>query len=375
MQVLRKKIDCRIEKNRSQEPVALTLSMENSLRSAAPPPFVTIYYDPRDDYDRTIWDPGPTSPGQTVSRTPRERGLAMTGAFQFPRVQAIPEVDRVSLRIDGVERAAYHHGNGFHAPFLFPIVGPSGAMLTRLGPPAPSDGRPDRSVWIGHANLAGNDYWSEQTGTDVKIRHRGISRFEDGAVGGVTVRLDWWANGQAVLFQTLDLVLTPTQDRGFTLDLASRFETPGAPVEFGQSDLGFLGVRIAKTMSEGLGGGRAISSEGRSGASAISGTKSRWVDYSGPSAPNVVEGICILDHPSNPTHPTAWHVEADGLIAPAFNATSPYGVAVDHALDLRYRLVVHAGSANPSAFDKAWEDFAQSVSPDPASRAYRRLIG
>lgn len=288
----------------------------------------------------------------------------MTGAFVFPRVQAIPEIDRVGLRIDGVERAAYHFGTGLNAPFLFPIVGPSGSLLTRLGAPHPEGRGPERSVWFGHENLAGTNFWDEHSpGTDVKIRHREVSRFQDGPCGGVTIRLDWWAKGQAVLNQTLELDMTPTKDRGFMLDIFSHFESSGSPVELGQTELGFLGVRVASTMSEAFGGGRAVCSERRTGAARINGTSSRWVDYSGPSAPNTVEGICILDHPANPNHPTSWNVQADGLMCAAFNATSSYGVAKDHPLDLRYRLLVHSGAADPTLFDRAWEEFARSVRP------------
>ena len=111
----------------------------------------------------------------------------MTGAFVFPKVQAIPEVDRVSLRIDGVERAAYCFGNGVSAPFLFPIVGPSGAHLTRMEHPTAANRRTDRSVWFGHENLGGVNFWEEQPGTDVKIRHREIFGSSDGSFGLLSV--------------------------------------------------------------------------------------------------------------------------------------------------------------------------------------------
>ena len=227
-----------------------------------------------------------------------------------------PKSTEQRFRIDGVERAAYNFGRGTNAPFLFPIVGPSGALLTRLGRPAPNGRKPERSVWLGHNNLAGSDFWHDQPETDVKIRHREICRYSEGPGprAGLTIKLDWWAKGRAVLHQILELVMTPTKDRGFVLDIATRFESTGSPVELGQTELGFLGVRVAKTMSECFGGGRAVGSEGLTGASAISGTTGRWVDYSGPSAPGTVEGICILDHPTNPGHPTHWGVEPDGLM-------------------------------------------------------------
>ena len=65
-----------------------------------------------------------------------------------------------------------------------------------------------------------------------------------------------------------------------------------------------------------------------------------------------------MDHPENPHHPTHWHVRRDGWMEAAFNLAEPHGVADDHPLDLRYRLLVHAGPADPAALDRAWHEFA-----------------
>ena len=110
------------------------------------------------------------------------------------------------------------------------------------------------------------------------------------------------------------------------------------------------------------------------GRAALFGKASRWVDYSGPVAPGKVEGICYMDHPENPHHPTHWHVRRDGWMEAAFNLASPHGVAADHPLDLRYRLLVHAGPAEPAALDRAWDEFAarlRIVSPPPEARRSR----
>src|SRR5262249_30176136 len=93
---------------------------------------------------------------------------------------------------------------------------------------------------------------------------------------------------------------------------------------------------------------------------AIFGTTHRWVDYSGPSAPGKVEGICYMDHPDNPNHPSHWHVRRDGWMEAAFNLATPYGLAKDHPLDLRYRLYVHDGPANRAELDRAWELYAKT---------------
>ncbi len=101
-----------------------------------------------------------------------------------------------------------------------------------------------------------------------------------------------------------------------------------------------------------------IDAQGSRGEASLFGKPSRWVDYAGPVAPGKIEGICVMDHPSNPGHPVRWHVRGDGWLGPSFNRESPYGVTKDHALGLRYRLLIHAGRPDQAALDQAWEVFA-----------------
>jgi hypothetical protein len=296
----------------------------------------------------------------------------MTGSYVFPRVQVIPQVERAGWRIDGVERVAYDFGSSSARPFLFPLIGPSGALLTRMGHPDPIGHEHHKSVWFGHQSVAGLNFWEERSNTDIRIRQRRVRLYHDGHDwGGLVADLDWWGKGKTILRQELTIVIEPAERGGFALDLQSRFEPPdGAPVELGQTDFGFLGVRVAKTISEEFGGGRLTADGGARGAAAILGKPVRWVDYSGPSAPGKIEGICYMDHPSNPNHPARWHVRRDGWMVASFNRDSPHGVAEGHPLDLRYRLLVHSGPADGDSLDAAWQAFAGT--PPYAVQASRR---
>lgn len=279
--------------------------------------------------------------------------------FVFPRVQAIPEVERASLRIDGTERVGYEFGLGQSRPFLYPLVGPSGAWLTRMGHPNPVGHEHHKSVWFGHEKVAGNNFWAEPNHSDVRIRHQRVFLYQDGDNwAGLVADSEWWAHGHTIMRQRLVLAIEPRGDGGFALDLQSRFASVGVPVELGKTNFGFLGVRVAKTISEQFGGGRLTADDGSAGEPAIFGKPHRWVDYSGPSAPGKVEGICYMDHPGNPHHPSPWHVRRDGWMEAAFNLAEPHGLAVDHPLDLRYRLLVHNGPADRSALDSEWKAFA-----------------
>ena len=268
----------------------------------------------------------------------------------FPRVQVIPQIGRASLCIDGVERVGYEFGEGASRPFLFPLIGPSGAGLTRLGHPNPIGHEHHKSIWFGHASVGGINFWEERPNTDIRIRHRRVRLYQDGADwGGLVADLDWWAHGRSVLRQELTIVIEPRPDQRIRVDLQSRFESPdGNPVELGQDQLRVPGCP-GRQDDVGTVRRRAIDRRERARAvrAAIFGKASRWVDYSGPSAPGKVEGICVMDHPSNPHHPTPWHVRGDGWIGASFNRESPHGVARDHALSLRYRLLVHSGSGGP----------------------------
>jgi hypothetical protein len=271
----------------------------------------------------------------------------------------LPGIDRAGFLVEGVERVGYEFRPGGSRPFFFPVVGPSGAALTRMGHPNPVGHEHHKSVWFGHQKVNGVNFWEEPRGTDVSVRHRRVTLYHDGDdFGGLVAELEWWAQGRALMRQTLVAAVEPFEGGDYALDLQSRFEAGAGPVELGRTNFGFLGVRVAKTLSAQFGGGLLRNDLDAQGEGAVFGKPGRWVDYSGPSRPDAVEGICLMDHPGNPRHPTPWHVRADGWMEPAFTLAEPYGVAAGHPLDLRYRLLVHRGRPPVAALREAWGRFA-----------------
>lgn len=286
----------------------------------------------------------------------------MKTAFTFPRVQVVPGIDEARFLVDGAPRCTYRFGTGLPRPFVFPLLGPSGAELTRMGHPNPVGHEHHRSVWFGHEKVDGVNFWGEVEGADIRVQHRRVVLYHDGpSFAGLVAEIEWRAGGHALMNQRLTLSLEPRPDGGHALDLQSRFEAAARPVELGKTNFGFLGVRVARTISEQFGGGRLRNDRGDEGEPAIFGKPARWVDYSGPSRPGVEEGICYMDHPSNPNHPSSWHVRQDGWMASAFNLREGHGLAKDHPLDLRYRLLVHAGRPTVESLQTDWETFAQTA--------------
>ena len=80
--------------------------------------------------------------------------------------------------------------------------------------------------------------------------------------------------------------------------------------------------------------------------------RANWVDYAGEVEGERL-GVAILDHPSNPRHPTYWHARSYGLFAANIfglhdflsdkKADGSMTLDPGHAIRFRYRVIIHPG--------------------------------
>src|SRR5258706_14113734 len=95
----------------------------------------------------------------------------------------------------------------------------------------------------------------------------------------------------------------------FLLYLDLQLEAPkDQPVTLGKTPFGLVGVRMAKTIGVSDGGGEIRNSAGKSGEKEILWRPAKRRGYSGPIRDNVVEGITLVEHLANPTHPNVFRV-------------------------------------------------------------------
>jgi hypothetical protein len=277
----------------------------------------------------------------------------------IPRCQIIPETDhQASFTVDGVERLRWHFGSGYPRPFFYPLIGPSGAALTRMGHPGAPDHDHHRSIWFAHEKVLGVNFWGDNT--TARIRQKQWLAYQDGDEEAVMAVLLGWYDGhdpQELLTQELIVAVRPYGDGETLVELQSSFRPQAESLELGRTNFGFLAVRVAKGISAFFGGGGLRNSEGAVGEREIFGKRARWTDYSGPTKNDVVEGITYFDHANNPGHPTHWHVREDGWMGASFNLASPYVIRRDQPLVLRYLLHAHAKTIDPKMADDIADDF------------------
>jgi hypothetical protein len=184
----------------------------------------------------------------------------------------------------------------------------------------------------------------------------------------MAVKLGWFdASDKQLLEQELVAAVRPGPPAipsETNLELQTTFRPVGSTIEFGKTNFGFLGVRVARSISVFFGGGMLTNSEGRQGERTIFGNKAGWMDYSGPiSEPEqpVIEGITYFDHPDNVGFPSAWHVREDGWMCCSACMQNPLIVERDKPLQLRYLLRAHAKSIYRPAAEATAEQFRLSA--------------
>ena len=307
-------------------------------------------------------------------------------SYRIPRCQVVPLPDhRASFVIDGRERLCWHFGTSYPRPFFFPLNGPSGTSLTRMGHPGAPNHDHHQSVWFAHHKVLGIDFWGNTS--PARIRQKEWLAYHEGDEEAVmAVKLGWYDghDPKELLEQELIVSVRPGEaiQPGGTnetlIELQSTFRPTADMLEFGKTNFGFLAVRVAKSLSAHFGGGQLSDSEGRVGEPAIFGNRARWMDDSGPSplAPalrgeepgvrgssadtkTATEGITYFDHPSNPSHPTHWHVREDGWMGASACFAEPLATTKAAPLVLRYLLHAHADQPDPARANTLFDQFAK----------------
>jgi hypothetical protein len=283
--------------------------------------------------------------------------------YRFPRCRVVPLPDhQVAFEIDQTERLRWHYGSEYPRPFFYPLLGPSGETLTRMGHPGAANHDHHRSVWFAHAKVLGIDFWSDNTAARIRQKH--WLAYADGDDEAIMATSIGWYDGhepRALLEQELVAAVRPGPDGETFLELQSTFRPQAKSLEFQKTNFGFLAVRVAKHISEHFGGGTLTDASGNTNEANIFGKQSSWMDYSGPRGdgkPDAFEGITYFDHPSNPGHPAHWHVREDGWMGASACMHGPIETTQDKPLVVRYLLHAHDGPIDATRAAKVAKEFA-----------------
>ena len=303
-----------------------------------------------------------------VAGLPFQVCSCLAQAYVPDRCEIVPLAEhQVSMRIDGIERTRWHFGGQYPRPFFYPLNGPSGETLTRMGHPGAQNHDHHRSVWFAHHKVNGIDFWSDNTAARVRQTH--WYRYRDGDREAVMAcHLSWQdGDGTELMQQDVVVALRPEGIKEHALEFQLTFR-PGkgrASVRLEQTNFGVLAVRVRKSLSAYFGGGRLTGDGDATGEPNLHEQRSRWMDYSGPVPVGsgagrkvVEEGITYFDHPDNPSYPTFWHVRDDGWMGASPGMKTTIEITSEQPFTLRYLLHAHTGPLDQQRAEKIATAFA-----------------
>jgi len=250
-------------------------------------------------------------------------------------------------------------------PHLHPAATPGGTVLTQA---EPADHPWQRGIWFVVKLVDGDNFWEEwprslvPEGYGVQ-RHVGPPTVDGDTVTG---SIEWVRPDRETVAVTERRRLTHVDlgDDAYAIDWHVTL-TAGTPVELdrtphdgtwgGYSGLAFRG-RADWT------GTRLLLDDGTT-ADRVAPHRSRWCDISGSGV-----GACVLDHPSNPSHPVDFYATCRAgagygegwanTVYPAFLWHGPITLEAGEPLELRYRVVIHDGEWDLATADAAWRHWA-----------------
>jgi len=279
--------------------------------------------------------------------------------------------DKVTVEINGKLFTEYRFKEP-QRPFFYPVIGPTGQPVMRhwpvedTDPNDPRDHVHQKSLWFTHGAVNGIDFWSDGKGT---IVHDKFLEVSSGPQSGVIKSQNKWIapDGKVTLTDTRTHRFYNDPD-GTLMDWEITLHASNGPVTFGDTKEGSMAIRLAPTIQLGgkVGKGHIINSEGVTDNATWS-KRADWCDYYGPLKDEVV-GIAIFDHPSNPRHPTWWHVRDYGLFA-----ANPFGIhdfekkpagagdlviPAGESATFKYRFYFHKGDEKQGKVAEHYRDYA-----------------
>ena len=307
------------------------------------------------------------------------------------QVQFTQHKDRISIEIDGKPYTDFFLSADGNKPYVYPLRTASGVVVTRHFPmeefPGETHDHPHhRGMFFSHGDINGFNFWAtEAPSPNANPAKKAVASI-DSASRRASMRLKKVAqlkNGgksgtiQAI-FDGLDPqgkpILTDTRTITFYSDPALRTIDYDVKIDaleklkFGDTKEGTFGIRLATSMTEDSKlGGRMVNAEGKETEKEVWGKRSPWLDYSGPVDGQTV-GVLVMDHPTNPRHPTYWHTRAYGLLGANIfgvhdflNDKSQDGsltVVPGQSVRFRYRVVIHPGDVHAIQAPALFKQFA-----------------
>ena len=286
-------------------------------------------------------------------------------AADAPAVTFKPTDDGLAVMIGSEEFTVLRTKADLPKPYFSPVRSAGGTIITRpIDDPADKDHPHHKGIWLAVDEVNEVKFWAEKGKI---LNTKNVATPATGNIPAQVALTNHWLgdDSQPVLIETTTVSFFPSRLIVYDITLTPAVEK----VTFEDTKEGWLGIRVATTMREKV-GGVVVNAEGKQATKECWGQPSKWVDYTGP-VDGKLHGVAIMDHPAN-FRPSRYHVRDYGLFS-----VSPFGEGAyqndkakaqpvilkkgEPALRVRYALYVHAGDTAAGKVAEAYEQFLNAT--------------
>jgi len=284
-------------------------------------------------------------------------GLMIVIPLSAAKITAEKVGSKINVTIDNKYFTSYIFSGDEKYPFFYPVNGPdSGGSVTSM---RNGEYPHHSSLFFGCDLVNGGNYWQEglERGRIISVNAQIVKQGGDSVV--ITDECIWSRPGAiSPVKDTRKIIVTAPSATVNEIDIEIKMEVL-IDVTILKTNHSLFSARMAADLSV-KNGGTMINAEGLKSEKDTFGKNSAWIDYYGKRG-DAVEGLAILQHPSNPWYPSPWFTRDYGFMSPTpmywpENGTDTV-LKKGTVLTLRYRVLVHSGDHNQAKIAEAFERY------------------
>jgi hypothetical protein len=272
-------------------------------------------------------------------------GVIITLPVGGAKITAVKVGSKINVTIDEKFFTSYIYSEDEKYPFFYPVNGPvSGGSVTSMRNAVYPH---HSSLFFGCDLVNGGNYWQEglERGRIISVNARIEKQGGDSVV--ITDECIWSRPGAlSPVKDTRKFIITSPSASITQIDAEITMEMM-MDVHILKTNHSLFSARMAADLAV-TNGGTMINAEGARSEKETFGKASAWIDYYGKRGTSV-EGLAIMQYPSNPWYPSQWFTRDYGFISPTPMFWPQNGedtfMQKGTILFLRYRVLVHSGTS------------------------------
>lgn len=264
--------------------------------------------------------------------------------------------DKIEIRINNNLFTNYILSENEKYPFFFPVNGPSKASVTSI---RNANYPHHSSLFFGCDKVNGGNYWQEgiERGQIISLRADIIETGGDKVV--IENECIWKRPGAKSPIKDIRTITVWAPSKNlYIIDFDITMEML-LDVTIDKTNHSLFSGRMDPDLAV-TNGGTMINAEGETSEKGTFGKASAWIDYYGERMGNI-EGMAILQHPTNKWYPSTWFTRDYGFFSP----TPMYWpeneketvLKKGEIVKLRYRVLVHSGDHKTAKIATEFEKY------------------